>query len=91
MKAIGEHGLQFPGNREEAREWSVFTLRHALANRVLAVANTRVEGAWCAYINAVPGRDHEMEQEEVLRVGDKLIEEVALLLFPYFEGIPYAD
>jgi len=65
-------------------------LRRALAMRVLCVATTREEGAWAAYCDAVPGYDHQAEEDAVLRHGDKLPEPVARALFPHFEGVPYA-
>lgn len=71
--------------------WKRATQRHALAMRVLAVANTRVEGAWSAYIDAVPGMNHAAEEEEVLRHGSKLSEGVARLLFPLFNELSYVD
>jgi hypothetical protein len=61
----------------------------ALAQHVLAVATTRVDG-WCAYIDAVPGHRHSEEYGEVLKHGDKLPEKVARALFPAYEEIPYA-
>ncbi len=80
----------FPKSVEEAKAWLPYVQRHALSFRVLAVARTRVEGAWCAYIDAVPGLDHDAEQAEVLRHGTKLRESVALALFHEFTGVPYA-
>lgn len=62
----------------------------ALAMRVLAVAHTRVEGTWAAYCDAVPGMNHDREQDAVLKTGDKLSETVARALFPRFEKLPYA-
>lgn len=61
-----------------------------LSKRVLAVARTRIEGKWAAYIDSVPGHSHEEEMDEVLRSGVKLPIEVAKSLFPEFENIPYA-
>ncbi|KKL62053.1 hypothetical protein LCGC14_2189080 [marine sediment metagenome] len=63
---------------------------HALANKVLAVAATRIEGTWAAYCDAVPGDKHTAEANAVLANGDKLIEEVARVLFPEFKDTPYA-
>lgn len=55
----------------------------ALASRVLAVAmvNDQV-GDWAAYINAVPGINHEREKEQAARTGEKLPIEIARYLFP---------
>ena len=78
--------LMYSGPPEEFR--SVRCL-HALSHKVLAVAHTRIEGSWCAYIEAVPGHRHEQEAEDVLRHGQKLAEAVAKVLFPAFDG-PYA-
>ncbi len=63
---------------------------HALANKVLAVAATRIEGTWAAYCDAVPGDKHTAEANAVLANGDKLMEEVARVLFPMFKDLPYA-
>ena len=57
---------------------------------VMVVAQTRIEGTWCAYIRNVPGYNHQSEVAEVLATGDKLLEDQALSFFPYFKGIPYA-
>ena len=65
--------------------------RYPLAQRVLAVAKTRVEGAWCVYIDAVPEIDHIAEADAVLAHGCKMQERIARLLFPGFEGLPYAE
>lgn len=72
------------------RPWERFTIKLALARKVLVVAHTRIEGAWCAYVDAVPGQNHDLEIEEVRRHGNKLSEGVARVLFPLFDGVPYA-
>lgn len=55
----------------------------ALSPQVLAVANINDQvGDWSAYIDAVPGRDHTKEYQEVSRIGAKLPKEIAVLLFP---------
>ena len=61
----------------------------ALDSKVLAVAVKRVEGAWCAYIGAVPGDNHGREVEQVFKWGSKLSEDVAKAIFPGVE-MPYA-
>lgn len=75
---------------EEAQAWRPQIQFRSLASRVLAVAQTRIEGTWAAYCDAVPGYSHQHEFVEVLRVGDKLPEEIAIALFPYFATLPYA-
>lgn len=62
----------------------------ALDSTVLVVAVKRVPGEWCAYIKGVPGENHERELEIVKKWGAKLHEKIALVIFPQFEGTPYA-
>lgn len=56
--------------------------KHALAKRVLAVAVIGSVGDWAAYIDAVPGTNHDYEKYVVAREGEKLPYEIAILLFP---------
>ena len=79
----------FPKSTDEANVWRPRVLHVALATRVLVVARTRVEGMWCAYIDAVPGMHHGIELGAVLDLGSKLPESFARVLFPQFEGVPY--
>ena len=62
----------------------------ALANRVLVVAviNEDIRD-WAAYIDAVPGMDHEQEKAEVARVGNKIPYEIAKILFPQVVASEY--
>lgn len=90
MIEIGKYGLLFPEKPEEATTWQTTIRRRALATRVLALAKTRVEGTWAAYIDAVPGQNHDHEIWAVMARGTKLGESTARHLFPEFEGIPYA-
>ncbi len=83
-------GYSFPETQEECNGWKPYVLRVALNRDVLAVAKTRIEGQWGAYIGAVSGANHDDEQEQVLREGGKLSPEVARVLFPQFACIPYA-
>lgn len=57
---------------------------HALAQKVIAVAvvNT-IYGDWSAYIDAVPGIMHKNEFMEVVNLGEKLPEKIAVILFPH--------
>lgn len=80
MRKVGH--FEFPESAEEVNAWTPFVARHALARRVLAVMKTRIEGTWAAYIDAVPGKSHEEEQNDVLAYGNKLSEPMARLLFP---------
>ena len=72
------------------KDWKPTIHLHALSMKVLIVAKTRIEGTWSAYCDAVPGYDHMKEYAAVLANGDKLIEEVARVLFPEFKDTPYA-
>jgi len=78
------------GSAEAIRSWRPYVRSHPLAPRVLAVANTRIEGAWCAYIAAVPGNDYRAEVVEVLNHGTKLLPEIARAMFPELAEVPYA-
>lgn len=92
-KALEEPYLRahFPKSIAKAREFKPIVRRRALSMKVLAVAQTRVECAWAAYVDAVPGWNHDAEEEAVLLHGNKLQESVARALFPNFDGVPYAD
>ncbi len=80
----------FPKNVEEAQAWEPRTRRHVLARQVMAVSKTRVECAWAAYIDFVPGENHDREEHAVLSYGTKLMETIARVLFPELEDVPYA-
>jgi hypothetical protein len=80
----------FPAQGAAVADWKPLVFWRPLAARVLIVARTRIEGAWCAYIDAVPGHDHRHEYEAVLETGAKLEETLARVLFPWFDEIPYA-
>ena len=73
---------------EYPKDWTPIICMRVLASKVLVVATTRIEGTWAAYCDAVPGDNHLMERDAVLAYGDKLIEEVARVLFPEFDDIP---
>ena len=92
MRYLGTHKYPFPehGNKAEVDAWAPVVHRRALARNVLAVARTRIEGAWGAYIDAVSGVNHDDEQGAVLDHGTKLLPEIARVLFWQFENIPYA-
>jgi hypothetical protein len=80
----------FPTTPEEAAKWIPFTDWQSMAPTVICAARTRVEGAWAAYIRGVPGINHKHEVQSVLDHGTKLPEDIALCIFPRFEGVPYA-
>ncbi len=66
----------------------LITEHRALDTEVLAVAVERAEG-WTAYIGAVPGFNHDAETERVARLGAKLHEPFARVLFPFYEDEPF--
>ena len=88
MKTIGNY--RFPETCDEANAWEPATRWRALNRDVLAVATTRVEGTWKAYCAAVPGYNHDDEWQAVLDQGCPMTDAVAKVLFPEFDGIPYA-
>jgi len=82
--------LNFPVTTEERDTWVPFVKVKAASSRVLIVARTRIEGAWSAYLDAVPGYDHDEEWKGVVRFGLKQPEEIARAFFPGLKDIPYA-
>lgn len=66
--------------------------RYTLGPYILAVAKTRIEGAWGAYVGSV-GADHIAATEGVLENGTKVEESVARVMFPSYpySDLPYAD
>lgn len=81
----------FPKSVEEAQAFVPLVRHRALSSRVLIVVRTRVECAWAAYVAAVPGIDHRRELDAVLDHGAKVDEDLARLLFPQFDEVPYAS
>ena len=80
----------FPATARDAQNFTPSIYHVALDWCVLAVARTRIEGAWGAYIGAVSGKNHEIERGSVLSIGSKLPESIARVIFPIFKGVPYA-
>ena len=88
MKTIGE--FNFPSTPEECKNWKPFVRVYATSSTSLIVMQTRIEGLWCAYAMGVEGIDHETEKELVLLHGDKIREDLGLVLFPFMKDVPYA-
>ena len=90
MKWIGPY--DFPETAEEIGTWAPTIHLMALHMQVLTVAITRIEGTWTAYGGPVPGLDHNLEYEDVLKHGSNVSEDVARALFEGhgFEDVPYA-
>jgi hypothetical protein len=63
--------------------------RRALDRNVLVVVRVGQADDWAAYIGAVPGKNHDHEEEIVAREGSKLPRETATLLFPQFDPAKY--
>ena len=80
-----------PDDPSECRGWEPQVAVFALSRRVLVVANTRIEGRWKAYIDAVPGEDHDKEWQDVRRHGGTVPHEIARVMFLAFADIPYAN
>ena len=76
---------------EETDQWEPLVWHYALHGQVLAVAKTRIEGAWKAYCANVPGHDCSQEEQYVLDFGNQITEAIALAIFPHMKGIPYAS
>jgi len=90
-KTIGSH--KFPANREAAAIWEPAYRWRSIGPNVLAVAKTRVEGEWRAYIDSVNARNHDDGEvmDKVLRFGVPVDETLARGLFPVeFREVPYA-
>lgn len=60
-----------------------------LGQNVIAVAKEGGNNDWAAYIDAVPGINHEVEAEHVMTNGEKLRENVARVLFPEFRDLEW--
>lgn len=74
------------------REGMIYRYR-ALSSRVLAVAvaNDRVKD-WAAYIDAVPGKNHDQEYMMASKTGERLPQNIAEILFPVFsESFKWRD
>lgn len=81
----------FPKSVEEAQAFDPLIHYRALSARVLVIARTRIECAWAAYVDAVPGINHKHECDAVLQSGAKVDHDLARLLFPQFDEVPYAS
>ncbi len=86
-KIPGRFHSHFP---EDSKEFERFVLNYPLHINCLVAATTRVEGSWSAYCAPVKGWDHKEEAKGVLQHGDKVPQELARALFPYFDGLPYS-
>lgn len=92
-----ERGLEEAGalRAESVEAWErgfseLRSTHKALARQVLAVAVADTEyQLWAAYIDAVPGKNHEREVPEVQKHGCKLSKELACFMFPQFDPDKY--
>ena len=80
-----------PNCHIECDEWKPVLRRVMLHRQVMCLAKTRVEVTWNAYCFPVPGINHDNEEHLWEYKGSKLLSSIALILFPDFEGIPYAN
>ena len=86
-------GFDFPTSTSSPdwiENWKPTIRYMALHSEVLLVARTRIEGAWSAYCVPVPGDDHEKEIYLWRNEGNKILEEIARVVFPEFGELPYA-
>jgi hypothetical protein len=90
MRRFGRFDFPTRGTTEHLT-WKAVVLYRAMGPRVLAVARTRIEGAWAAYVADVRGVSHQAELPDVLDHGTKLDERVARALFPVLDEVPYAE
>ena len=67
------------------------TVRIAMARDVLVVAVPGQIGDWAAYIGAVPGKNHDNEEEEVARTGAKMRKLFAVTMFPNLDPDKYRE
>jgi hypothetical protein len=58
----------------------IIVCTRALSRKVLCVAMKRIDG-WCAYVDAVEGKNHAKEAEDVAKYGSKLTSGVASEVF----------
>lgn len=90
MRKLGN--FNFPDSITDP--WEPAIRYRALHQKVLVVARTRIEGKWKAYCGPVAGMDHDKEALDdstgPLYDGDDVGEKLARVLFPEFDGIPYA-
>ncbi|RKZ72459.1 MAG: hypothetical protein DRQ48_00175 [Gammaproteobacteria bacterium] len=79
----------FPETHHQAVGFEQMEWHYAMHMTFLVVAATRIEGAWAAYGGPVPGMRHDQEHEGPLHTGDKLSEDVARVMFPHLDFLPY--
>ena len=81
---------ELQGGTMNHTDWKPDVQYRALSPTVLAVSRTRIEGTWAAYVDSVPGVNHDLETQPVLNQGAKLPEPVARALWPEYQDLPYA-
>lgn len=93
LRQIGRFGFPGPDStREEINTWEPTMWVRGMHTHVVAVGRSRIEGAWACYIVWLPKScdNHLRGAEEHWGDGAKADEALARLLFPQFEGVPYA-
>ncbi len=62
---------------------------YVLASKVMTIAIANISvGDWAAYIDAVPGENHDEEFNQLLekRGSTKLPYEIAKIIYPYYDN-----
>lgn len=82
-------GFTFPSTPEEAGDWQPYMDYRSLAQGVLLVAKTRIEGSWSCYCVKSPGQNHDREMHMWQDHGTKVSEHIARAAHPQFDELPY--
>lgn len=84
MRTIGN--FDFPDTSDDARVWEARVFAEHLSPEVMAVARTRIEGRWSAYVAPIDSDDKDA-LSKVLRWGTKMREPHARAIFPNLSAV----
>lgn len=77
------------------KKWKPKIASHEFGNfgglMITAVARTRIDGSWRAYIGVTTGDYPEIESKRILSHGAKLAADTARTIFKKFDKLPYAE
>ena len=89
-KTIGGH--LFPANRVAGCIWEPAIFHRSVGPEIVAVAKSRIEGKWRAYIATTTEANHDNAIEATINWGIPVDEKLARGLFPVeFTEVPYAS